>query len=77
MDKFVNKPAEILSIYGDDIKILVDANTGVNYILYSDHGSVSMTPRYHANGQLFVDNQENVKNLIDEANKKIKKPRYI
>lgn len=78
MDKFVTKPAEILSNMSDNVKILVDARTGVNYILYNGYGgSKCITPRYYADGRLVVDSQDEIKYLIDEANKKIKKPRYI
>ena len=48
---------EILEkIDGDtNIKIFIDEETGVNYLIYDSYGRSGITPRFNADGSLYVE----------------------
>lgn len=39
----------------DNIKIYVDEETGVNYLIYDSYGRSGITPRFNADGSLYVE----------------------
>lgn len=44
--------------YHDGYSIIVDSETGVNYILYDVYQQAGLAPRYHADGTLYVSEVE-------------------
>ena len=48
------------SIGNYSINVYVDEETGVNYIwIHTMNGGATITPRYNADGTLYVSNEEN------------------
>lgn len=47
------------SVNPNSIEVIVDVNTGVEYILYSDHIGLSITPRLNSDGSLYQASTEN------------------
>ena len=50
----INSPKTDLD-YGDTVMVYVDADTGVNYLIYSGNKKGGITVRYDSNGNIMVD----------------------